>query len=158
MGPPGRPIRWVLVRDPTGRLEPRADFSTCPHDQPGVIVHQFITRWSIETTFEESRAPLGLATPRQWSDGAIERTTPCLLGRYSVVAWLAQARHPEGKIAVRGAAWYPKAHATFTEVLAVVRQHLWSDVSSSTAAHAPDLRGIPQSELSRLGQAVCYAH
>jgi DDE superfamily endonuclease len=158
IGQPVLPIRWVLVRDPKGRLDPRAYFSTCPQDQPGAIVHQFIKRWSIETTFEESRAHLGLETQRQWSDRAIERTTPRLLGLYSVVALLAHALHPDGKIAVRGAAWYPKAHATFTDVLAVVRQHLWGDVSSSTSAHAPDLVRIPRSDLLRLGQAVCYAH
>jgi hypothetical protein len=158
IGQPVLPIRWVLVRDPKGRLDPRAYFSTCTHDQPRAVVHQFIKRWTIETTFEESRAHLGLETQRQWSDRAIERTTPCLLGLYSVVALLAHALHPDGKIAVQGAAWYPKAHATFADVLAVVRQHLWGDLSYSTSAHAPDLVGIPRSELSRLVQAVCYSH
>jgi hypothetical protein len=158
IGQPVLPIRWILVRDPKGRLEPRAYFSTCTHDQPRAIVHQFIKRWSIETTFEESRAHLGPETQRQWSDRAIERTTPCLLGLYSVVALLAHALRPDGKVNVQGAAWYPKAHATFTDVLAVVRQHLWGDLSSSTSTHAPDLVGIPRSELSRLLQAVCYAH
>jgi hypothetical protein len=158
IGQPVLPIRWVLVRDPNRCLNPRAYFSTCTHDLPGAVVHQFIKRWSIETTFEESHAHLGLETQRQWSDRAIERTTPCLLGLYSVVAVLAHALHPDGEIAAQGAAWYPKAHATFTDVLAVVRQHLWADLSSSTSAHAPDLVGIPRSELSRLVQAVCYSH
>jgi hypothetical protein len=85
------PIRWVLVRDPTGRLTPRAYFSTCPKDQPRALVQPFVKRWTIETTFEESRAHLGLETPRQWSDLAIERTTPCLFGLYSVTALLAHA-------------------------------------------------------------------
>jgi hypothetical protein len=152
------PIRWVLVRDPKGRLDPRAYFSTCTHDQPRAVVHQCIKRWTIETTCEESRAHLGLETQRQWSDRAIERTTPCLLGLYSVVALLAHALHPDGKRAVQGAAWYPKAHATFADVLAVVRPHLWGDLSCSTSAHAPDLVGIPRSELSRLVQAVCDSH
>ena len=102
------PIRWGRVRDATGRLEPRADCSTCPHDQPRAVVHQFINRWSSETTCEESRAHLGLETQRQWSDRAIERTTPCLLGLYSVVALRAHALHPDGQVTVQGAAWYPQ--------------------------------------------------
>lgn len=158
MGQPVLPIRWELGRDPTGRLDPRADFSTCLNDRPRAVVHQFSKRWTIETTFEESRTHLGLDTPRQWSDRAIERTTPCLIGLSSVVTLLAHARHPDGKVPVQRAAWYPKSHATFAEVLAVVRQHLWSDFSYSTSACAPDLVGIPRSALSRLLQAVCYAH
>jgi hypothetical protein len=157
MGQPARPMRWVLVRDPQGRLDPRAYFSTCIHDGPRAVVQQFIQRWTIETTFEESRAHLGLATPRQWSDRAIERTTPCWLGRYSVGTLLAHALHPDGKRPIQRAAWYPKSHATFAAVLAVVRRHLWGDWSSSTSTHAPDLVGIPRSDLSRLVQAVSYA-
>ena len=152
------PLRWVLARDPKGCLEPRAYVSTCSHDQPRAVVHQFIKRWRIATTCEESRAHLGLEPPRQWSDRAIERTTPCLLGLYSVVALLAQALHPAGKVHVQGAAWYPKAHATCADVLAVVRQHRWGELSASTLAHAPDLVRIPTAELSRLVQAVCYSY
>jgi hypothetical protein len=37
-------------------------------------VQQFVKRWTLETTFEENRAHLGLETPRQWSELAIERT------------------------------------------------------------------------------------
>ena len=158
IGQPVRPIRWVLVRDPKGRLDPRAYFSTCIHDGPRAVVQQFIKRWTVETTFEESRAHLGLDTQRQWSDRAIERTTPCLFGLYAVVTLLAHALPPEGKVPVQRAAWYPKSHATFADGLAVVRRHLWGDFSSSTSTHGPDLVGIPRSELSRLLQAVCYAH
>jgi hypothetical protein len=99
------PLRWVLVRDPRGGLEPRASCSACPTDRPRTIGPQFVTRWPIETTFEESRAPLGLETQRQWSDRAIERTTPCLFGLYAVVALLAHAWHPAGKVPLQRAAW-----------------------------------------------------
>jgi hypothetical protein len=158
IGQPVLPIRWVLVRDPKGRLDPRAYFSTCTYDRPRAIVQQFIKRWTIETTFEESRAHLGLETQRQWSDRAIERTTPCLFRLYSMVILLAHALHPDGKVPVQRAAWYPKSHATFADVLAAVRRNLWGDLSSSTSTHAPDLVGIPRLELLRLLQAVCYAH
>jgi hypothetical protein len=158
IGQPVLPIRWVLVRDPRGRLEPRAYFSTCPHDRPRAIVQQFIQRWTIETTFEESRTHLGLETQRQWSNWAIERTTPCLFGLYSVVTLLAHALHPEGKVPVQRTAWYAKSYATFADVLAAVRHHLWGDFTFSTSTHDADLVEIPRSELSRLAQAVCYAY
>ena len=38
-------------------------------------------RWSLEVTFEEGRGHLGFETQRQWSDQAIERSTPLLFGR-----------------------------------------------------------------------------
>ncbi len=47
-------------------------------------------RWSVETTFEEGRAHLGIETQRQWSDRAIERTTPLLFGLS--VLWLSLDR------------------------------------------------------------------
>jgi hypothetical protein len=121
-------------------------------------VQPFVKRWTIETTCEESRARLGLKSPRQWPDRAIERTTPCLFGLYSGVVLLAHVLYPDGKVPVQAAAWYAKAHATFAEVLAAVRHHLWSAFRYSTSAHTPDLVDIPRSELARLAQAVCDSH
>jgi DDE superfamily endonuclease len=158
IGQPVLPVRWVIVRDPRGQLDPRAYVSTCPSDRPRDLVRRFVHRWTIETTFEESRAHLGLETQRQWSDQAIARTTPCLFGLYSVVALLAHALHPDGKIPVHRTAWYQKSQATFSDVLAVVRRHFWGTRSYSTSAHDPDLVEIPWADLSRLTQAVCYAH
>jgi hypothetical protein len=80
-------------------------------------------RWTIETTFEESRAHLGFETQRQGSDRAIARATPCLFGLSTVVALLGHALHPEGKGPMPRTAWYAKSSATFADVLAAVRQH-----------------------------------
>ena len=44
-----------------------------------------VQRWSVEVTFEEARAQLGLETQRQWSDLAIARPTLVLLGLFSIV-------------------------------------------------------------------------
>ena len=52
----------VIVRDPKGKLDPRAYFSTRQRDEPRAIVQEFIKRWTIETTFEEGRAHLGIET------------------------------------------------------------------------------------------------
>jgi hypothetical protein len=158
IGQPVLPVRWVIVRDPTGPREPRAYFSTCPTDCPRDLVRRFVQRWTIETTFEESRAHLGVETQRQWSDQAIARTTPCLFGLSSLVALLAHALHPDGKIPVQRSAWYDKSHATFADVLAAVRRRLWGDFSYSTSARDPDYIEIPKSELYRLAQALCYSH
>jgi hypothetical protein len=85
----GRPallIRWVLLRDPAGEFEPQALLCTDPACDPLDIISWFVRRWSLEVTFRETRDHLGIETQRQWSDHAIARTTPCLLGPFSVVA------------------------------------------------------------------------
>jgi hypothetical protein len=45
--------------------------------------------------------------------------------------------------------------ATFTDVLAAVRRHLWHDLSSSTSPQNPDVILLPRSALSRFADLVC---
>ena len=152
------PIRWVLVRDPFGELEPKAYFTTDPGQLAVAVIEAFVLRWTTEVLFEESRAHLGIETQRQWSDLAIDRTTPCLFGLYSLVFLLANALHPDGNIPIQQTAWYEKKEATFSDVLATVRRHLWGNFNYLTSAQDPDVRLIPEADLIRLAQAVCYSH
>lgn len=157
-GQPPLPLRWVMVRHGDAQYPPRAYFSTCPDDRAAAIVACFIKRWSIETTFEESRAHLGFETQRQWSDLAIERTTPCLLSLYSLVTLLTHGLYPEGCLVVRRNAWYAKEQATFSDALAVVRQHLWEIEYLSTSTPDTEWVEIPQVYLHSLMQSACYTH
>lgn len=68
------PIRWVLVRDPAGQRPLCAFFTTEPHALATAIIGTFVKRWSLDVTFEEGRAPLGIETQRQSSLPAIART------------------------------------------------------------------------------------
>ena len=157
-GQPVLPLRWVLVRPCDAQHPPRAFFSTRANDQASDIVTCFIKRWSIETTFEESRAHLGFETQRQWSDLAIERTTPCLLSLYSMVALLAHDLYQDGRLAVRQSAWYAKQQATFSDALASVRHHLWEVEYFSTSTPDAELIEVPRLYLQGLMQSVCYTH
>lgn len=156
IGLPVLPIRWVLTRDPQGGREPRAYFCTDQSLSAVEVVSRFIKRWTIEVTFEESRAHLGVETQRQWSDLAIERSTPCLLGMFSLVALFGKALHPEGKVPVQRTAWYNKREATFSDVLAEVRRHLWGNFTFQTSPTDPDVCLVPRSHVERLAYAVCY--
>jgi len=89
------PIRWVLLRCPQDSFKPEALFCSDPQVPAAQIIAWFIARWNIEVTFEELRAHLGFETQRQWSDKAIERTTPCLFGLFSLVVLMAKILHPE---------------------------------------------------------------
>ncbi len=149
------PICWVLTRDPAGKHPPKAIFSTDLTQTAEQIILDFMKRWSLEVTFEESRAHLGIETQRQWSDLAIERSTPLLFGLYSLVVLFGQAGHPDGQIPVAQAAWYHKQTATFRDVLAVIRRDLWGPETFPTSLTDPGVVLVPHSTLKRLSLAIC---
>ena len=106
------------------------------------IIEWFVQRWNIEVTFEEIRAHLGFETQRQWSDNAIERSTPALFGLFSLVVLIALRLHPH-KLPCQAACWYPKQEATFSDALAAVRNHLWQLDNYSTSPDLADAILIP---------------
>lgn len=150
------PIRWVLTRDPLGKHPPKAIFSTDPTQTAEQIIQDFMKRWSLEVTFEEGRAHLGIETQRQWSDLAIERETPLLFGLYSLVTLFGRALHPDGQIPAAQAAWYRKQTATFRDVLVLVRRQLWGQETFPTSPADPGVVLVPRLTLERLSLAVCY--
>jgi hypothetical protein len=150
-------IRWVLVRDPKGQYDPQAFLSTCVDHTPVQILTWFVRRWRMEVTFEEARAHLGMETQRQWSDLAIARTTPVLLGLFSLVALMADRLIKHQIIAVRTAAWYTKELPTFADALAMTRRCLWKSCHFSTSSQSRDVVKVPRALLERLTDAVCYA-
>jgi hypothetical protein len=148
------PIRWVLVRDPAGIRKPQAFLCTDLDAKPATILGWYVHRWSVETTFEETREHLGVETQRQWSDLAIARTTPALLGLFSLITlWTAEAKaalHP------RWAAWYAKEDPTFSDAIATVRRLLWAFPNFSMSRKRPENVEIPGALLQRLIEAVCF--
>jgi len=121
------PIRWVLVVDPEGELDPLPLMSTDINLSPEKIIALYVQRWNLEVTFEEVREHLGVETQRQWSDKAIARTTPILLGLYTIVCLIANRLQNERPIEVAQTAWYEKTDATFSDLLKAVRKVLWKD-------------------------------
>jgi len=119
------PIRYVMVRDPQGKLRDEVFFCTDQDADPVDIVNWVVMRWSVESTFEEARAHLGMETQRQWSDLAIQRTTPILLGLFSIVTWVTFQLTQNEAIPIQQTAWYHKEKATFSDCLFMVRKHIW---------------------------------
>jgi hypothetical protein len=150
------PIRWVLTRDPTGKRLAKAFFSTDQTQPADEIVRDFMKRWSLEATFEESRAHRGIETQRQWSDRAIARTPPLLFGLYSLLTLFGTALAPDGHPPLRRAAWYQKQAATFSAILALVRRHLWANFVFPTSRSDPDVVLLPRATLAQLAHAACY--
>src|SRR5919202_1826681 len=107
-GLPPVPIRWVLIRDPQGTFATQALLCTDLAADPAQILAWFVQRWQLEVTLEEARRHLGDETQRQWSERAIRRATPALLGLFSLVTLLAHQRMTDPTEATRQAAWYRK--------------------------------------------------
>ena len=155
IGHPPLPIRWVLTRDPEGKRPVKALLCTDQVLSAEAIITTFMHRWPIETTFEESRAHLGVETQRQWSDLAIERTTPLVFGLYSLVALAGVQMAHAGTLQVEQTAWYRKPHATFHDVLACLRRQIWLAQSNQTSPCEPGVRLPPPMLLERLLYAAC---
>lgn len=163
-------LRWTLVRCPRGSFRPCAYFASVDM-APEVLLSTYVLRWNLEVSFEELRSQLGFETQRGWADRTIERSTPCLFGLFSLTVLLAQRLHPE-ELPVQQAAWYGKEEASFSDALAAVRMHLWTQAQQPVpqpgympfayqkypnSTPDPQMKLIPQSIWNSLLQTVCYS-
>jgi hypothetical protein len=148
-GLPAAPMRWLLVRDPTGQLRPQAFLCTDENMAPDQILAWFVRRWQVEVTFEETRAHLGMETQRQRLQLAIACTTPAILALYSMVALLAKPLFEQGIVSIRTAAWYNKQCPTFSDTLALVRRYLWRAQTLTMLEKSPDMIEIPRALFQR---------
>ena len=136
----------------------------------------FVRRWSsVEVTVAEVRRHLGVETQRpyrpavagrfpagpdrqlgcRWSERAIARTTPALLGLFSLVTlWTADVL--AGEVLPRRAAWYPKPQPTFSDALAAVRYRLWTSATLPTSPEHGEVAKIPRGLLERLPHVACF--
>ena len=155
-GLPPVPIRWLLVKEPNGLFPPQALLSTDQTITPQQMRTYFIQRWTVETTFEQARAHLGMETQRPWNDQAIARSTPLVLALFAMVALLADTLIKKTACRVRQTAWYRKTKPTFSDALAWVRKHLWHPFSTSTPH--PDRQKPTAGIIERLIDIVllCY--
>jgi hypothetical protein len=160
------PVRWVLVRyeetnKRTGKVTVHVAAFFCSDIDdttltPERIIGIYVGRWNIEVTFEEMRAHLGLETQRHWSVRAIERTTPCLFGVFSLVVLMAARLHPS-TLPLQQSGWYSKEEATFSDVLAAVRRHLWSARNNPHSLEMGQTCLIPAQLWRQVQEVLSYA-
>jgi len=156
-GRPPVPIRWVLIRDPRHIFPTQALLCTDLDAAPVQILSWFVLRWQLAVTFHEVRDHLGVETQRQWSEPAIRRATPALLGLFSLVTLLAHDRMTQTPAPVRRAAWYPKQVPTFSDAIALVRRSLWARMTFCMSPPGEDLMKVPRALIEHLSEMLCYA-
>ena len=155
-GLPSVSIRWVLIRDPQEHFATQALLCTDPRVTPEQIIAWFVRRWQMETTFAEVRRHLGVETQRQWTDKAIRRTTPVLLGLFSLVTLLAHPHLMQSSGPIRQAAWYHKRAPTFADAFALVRREIWTWKGFCISGAEADMNEVPRAFLAHLTETLCY--
>lgn len=144
------------MRDPLGKFKPQALLCNKQEYSPQQILEWFVRRWQMEVTFEEARAQLGMETQRQWSDLAITRTTPILLGLFSLVTILANHLQANFSWKIRQPIWYSKPLPTFSDALALVRRFFWASTFSISPESAEMIK-VPRPLFERLRDIAVYA-
>lgn len=145
-------VRWVYVHDVTGTHRDEYFYSTDVAMTAQEIIEEYTGRWSIETTFEEGRAYLGLESTRGRCERTVVRAEPCLLGLYSVVAlmyWLLPAAEQEQGVVE----WEGKQDVTFSDAITAVRRWLWTHWVFPRAGHGDAFEKLP----GPLRQTLLYA-
>lgn len=150
-------VRYVIVRDPEGELRDEAFFCTKLEATPEQIIEWVVMRWSVETTFEEGRAHLGIETQRQWSDKAIARSTPLLFALFSIVTLVAWKIYQTGDIPIEQAAWYKKEEVTFSDCIALVRRRLWQARYLTMSSENSNIIKFPRKDFELLINSLTWA-
>lgn len=122
-----RPVRIVIVRDPSGRRQDEAFFSTDATMDATALLETYARRWTLEVTFHDAKQYLGFEDPQQQSAQAVRQTAPFACFVYSLVLLWYAARVAEGTPHhwVQRP-WYPtKAAPAFPDMLTALRVAGW---------------------------------
>lgn len=149
------PVRWVFVRDETGKRRDEYFYTTNRQFGPATIIHYFTCRWSIETTFQEMRAQLGFETTRGRVAKTILRTGPCLLGLFSVVSLIYHEHLKRHPLRLGPRPGYEKAEPSFADALAEVRRLFWTETIFQQPYFAKAVQKVPPKLKNMLLDNLC---
>jgi hypothetical protein len=158
----GRLVRMLVTRDPSGRIDDRAYFSTDAQMSVEEIARSFSLRWTQEEMHRNVKQHLGLEDPQNgwWrrpkgqrrdkripgpqphkerGQKAVTRTVPFILTIYAlVVLWYLVNGSAQDDVerARRRAPWYrDKTEPSFGDMLAALRRHLWTERNFSAPSN-----------------------
>jgi SRSO17 transposase len=156
-----RAVRMIVTRDPKGRIEDRAYFSTDAEMTPTEIAQYFSLRWTQEEMHRNVKQHLGLEDPQNgwWrrprgkrknkklpgprphkvrGEKGVTRTVPFILTVYAlVVLWylVNGSWQKDVERARRRAPWYrEKKEPSFGDMLAALKRHLWTERNFSESS------------------------
>jgi hypothetical protein len=128
-----QPIRFVVVRDPSGRRRDEAFCCTDLAVGAAFLLTTYAKRWSLEVTFFDCKQALGFEDPQNQAPQAVRRTAPFAGLVYALVAlWAAQQVRRGQRLGWPHRPWYRhKPGLAFHDLLTALRQ-----AGLTRAAHA----------------------
>src|SRR5688500_5074551 len=90
-----RPVRTVVVRDPSGRRRDEAFFCTDLTVGAAFILEAYARRWTLEVSFHDQKQFLGFEDPQNQTGQAVARTAPLASIVYALVLLWYAARVQE---------------------------------------------------------------
>jgi hypothetical protein len=123
-----RVLRFVLVRDNTGKRPLTIFYSTLLDWSVKQILSTYASRWSIEVAFEDGKQLLGFDDPANRLPKAVRRTAPMAMLLVSlIVLWYHQDGHQHVQFPHRP--WYrKKREASFGDMLTTLRRLSWTEL------------------------------
>jgi hypothetical protein len=117
-------VRFVVVRDPSGRRHDEAFFCTDLTVTVAFLLTAYAKRWTLEVTFFDCKQALGFEEPQNQTARAVQRTAPFAALVYAlVVLWAAQQVRAGHVLRWVTRPWYRhKASLSFADLLAAFRQ------------------------------------
>ena len=118
-----RPVRVVVVRDPSGRRKDDAFFTTDLSVSPKALVERFAMRWPLEVTFYNTKQCLGLQDPQNRTAAAVRRTAPLALYLYTLtLLWFAEHGRFDLAAYRKAHPWYRRKQTpSFADILTCLR-------------------------------------
>ena len=80
-----RPIKVVVVRDPSGRMRDAYLFTTDLQARLDWVITMFAWRWAIEVMFRASKQVMDVEAPQHWSQESVEKVAPWVWSMQSVI-------------------------------------------------------------------------
>jgi len=121
------PIKFVVIRDPTGQQKDDFVFCTDPTVDEKEIIERFAARWPIEECIHEGKQLGGFEQVQGWCPRTVERQAPmALMVQTLVKAWYVNHGVRAASAQPRGVDWMPsKDHPSYLDMLATLRRVLW---------------------------------
>jgi hypothetical protein len=141
-----RPVRVVVVRDPSGTMKDAYLFTTDRQAMPGWVITQFAWRWSVEVLFRSSKQVLEVEAPQHWCQASVEKVAPWVWSVQSVVmVWYVTA----GRESAEAQAWRERlgewdSEWSLRHMVRVLRQAILNATISPVSANEAQLRQMVQ--------------
>ena len=156
-GLPAVPIRYVLIRDLTGK------FARKPFYLPISLCH--LSRYWLILCAVGKWKPLFNTCALIWVSKASDSgqtkplpvPPPVLMGLFSLVTLLANALILQEGISPHSTPWYSKTLPTFSDALALVRSRLWAYWTFHMSLDDLDMVKVPRILLERFNDLLAYA-